>query len=321
MSEYSWKSVPLSGDTPIARRYFTVTAHEERFYLFGGHKPSKEATDDLSYVDPSSSFFFFLLFFFFFFFSSFFSFFFSFSFSSSFLFLFFLSFFFFSFFLSFSIPFFLSLETSEFHHLSPSGATPPPRGGHSAVLHESHLYIFGGISGKTSLNDLWVVNLSATKKRKEVEGDQAEAHLWQQIVPTGEEGEVWPPVREFHSAVVFNNAMFVFGGSNGIKKYKNDFYKFDFGKEPHLDLKERSDWRIGKFGGFGLENFFSSFFFLLATKKFSVVTFQPEGAPEGRAGHLAFLRDNELIVFGGYCGDGGFTYLSDINSIPLGKAK
>jgi hypothetical protein len=55
-TEYSWSVVKLEGDErPIARRYFTVVSHNDKFYLFGGHKPSKEATNDFSVFDPSIS--------------------------------------------------------------------------------------------------------------------------------------------------------------------------------------------------------------------------------------------------------------------------
>jgi len=52
--EYSWNVVKLASEVaPIPRRYFTVVTHEDRFYFFGGHKPSKEATNDFSVFDPS----------------------------------------------------------------------------------------------------------------------------------------------------------------------------------------------------------------------------------------------------------------------------
>ena len=52
--EYSWNVVKLASEVaPIPRRYFTVVTHEDRFYFFGGHKPSKEATNDFSVFNPS----------------------------------------------------------------------------------------------------------------------------------------------------------------------------------------------------------------------------------------------------------------------------
>jgi len=55
----------------------------------------------------------------------------------------------------------------------------------------------------------------------------------------------------------------------------------------------------------------------LESKKFTHVEYSKDLVPEGRAGHMAVVQNNEMIVFGGYCGDGGFTYLGDCLALPL----
>lgn len=41
------------------------------------------------------------------------------------------------------------------------GGPPTPRGYHTAVLHDSRLYILGGYDGKTVFDDVYMLELSA----------------------------------------------------------------------------------------------------------------------------------------------------------------
>jgi Rab9 effector protein with kelch motifs len=51
--------------------------------------------------------------------------------------------------------------------LEPGSPVPEPRRAHTAVIRKDRMYVFGGGSGKKSLNDLWVLDLSeALSSRK-----------------------------------------------------------------------------------------------------------------------------------------------------------
>lgn len=156
---------------------------------------------------------------------------------------------------------FFELDTKAYKSASRDGQFPSPRAGHSCTVHNGKMYIFGGLQNKTSLNDFFSFDF--------------EKETWTQIQPKAPDAP-WPSPREHHSALIYNNEMYIFGGSNGIKKYKNDLWKYDFENNTFTELKYGSEQTL-----------------------------------EGRAGHLAFLREHEFYIFGGYCGDGGFTYLGD----------
>jgi N-acetylneuraminic acid mutarotase len=93
---------------------------------------------------------------------------------------------------------------------SNSGLPPSPRDRHVAVVHGNSFYVFGGFDGTSRVNDLFEFEFS-TK-------------CWQQI---SSRRETLPPSpRHSHSALVFENSLFIFGGYDG--SYRSDFHEFDF---------------------------------------------------------------------------------------------
>jgi len=130
------------------------------------------------------------------------------------------------------------------------------------------LYIFGGDNGKRMLNDFLVFHIG--------EGS------WARVVYTGAP----PAPRYHHSAVVFNNSMFIFGGytgdinSNSNLHNKNDLFEYKFKSSQWLEWKD-------------------------------VIT---GPLPPARSAHGAIVYDNKLWIFAGY---DGHARLNDLWMIDL----
>lgn len=131
------------------------------------------------------------------------------------------------------------------------GVLPPPRRSHSAVLHDTTIYVFGGGTGAQALGDLWALDVAP------------EPHDWQWVclrtnpVPLrlpgktkGEpvkEDDVYkralvrdlggpgPAPRGYHTANLVGSNMVVMGGSNGTQCY-SDVWILDLGSIFHLFL-------------------------------------------------------------------------------------
>src|SRR5690606_12688605 len=86
---------------------------------------------------------------------------------------------------------------------------PPKRSGHSAVLFQKEMYIFGGDENSTPMNDMW--SFHCVNK------------TWKKITANGD----IPCARFAHSAVVCDEQMFVFGGYDGVDEL-NDMYSYNF---------------------------------------------------------------------------------------------
>jgi len=106
----------------------------------------------------------------------------------------------------------LNLVTHTWSKIQPrSPSVPVPRQGHSSVLHESELLVFGGwIGGYAMLNDLWAFNL--------------DTYWWRKIEISS--GIHDPPPFYANKMFVSRNSLVVFGGHNG-SRHLNDLYLFD----------------------------------------------------------------------------------------------
>jgi hypothetical protein len=51
--------------------------------------------------------------------------------------------------------------TRKWIELQCTGSIPSPRAGHAAVLVDDVMYVFGGFTGKTNLDDLYTLQLSS----------------------------------------------------------------------------------------------------------------------------------------------------------------
>jgi len=85
------------------------------------------------------------------------------------------------------------------------GPRPQPRRAHTAVLHNGKVWIFGGGTGLTALNDLWTLDVSGGAGTKE------KPMKWEQIEPRSKR----PGPRGYHTANLIRNVMVVIGGSDG----------------------------------------------------------------------------------------------------------
>lgn len=85
---------------------------------------------------------------------------------------------------------------------------PGPRGGHSAVLSNEKMYIFGGYTQQHYLRDVYVLDTVDWQ--------------WDKLETRG----IVPGARQGHTAVVYDSQMFVFGGY-GEKGYLGDMLVLD----------------------------------------------------------------------------------------------
>jgi hypothetical protein len=85
-------------------------------------------------------------------------------------------------------------DTPMWQQVLPATSAPSRRTGHSAVVHQDKLYIFGGTDGHYHYNDTWCFD-SATLS-------------WSELKCVG----YIPAPREGHSACIVDDIMYIFGG-------------------------------------------------------------------------------------------------------------
>lgn len=142
------------------------------------------------------------------------------------------------------------------------------RSKHTMVAWDDRVYVFGGDNGKKMLNDFLVSHVRDSS--------------WARVVYTGQP----PPPRYHHSAVVFRNSMFIFGGytgdinSNSNLRNKNDLYEYHFTTSHWIDWTDRITGPL----------------------------------PPARSAHGAVVYNNRLWIFAGYDGN---TRLNDMWCIDL----
>ncbi|GAB5367685.1 hypothetical protein AAMO2058_001252100 [Amorphochlora amoebiformis] len=140
--------------------------------------------------------------------------------------------------------------------LIPPVVRPLPRGRHTATRVREKIYIFGGSDNEQYMSDLYSVSLPTL--------------WWEQIYTSPKAGgriqapdnTPRPTAREGHTAVGWNDRIFLFGGytSNG---YVSDLWQFD-----------------------------------TTTQSWALLS--PRGTgPEPRSGHSASLSADKIIIFGG----------------------
>jgi hypothetical protein len=96
-------------------------------------------------------------------------------------------------------------------------ANHPGLYGHTATLVGDKIYIFGGYSGEVGscINNMRVLNIAPMR-------DAFAAHQLAEVVPDTPA----PAARYGHSAVSFENKIYIFGGSNRTDTF-NDIYEYD----------------------------------------------------------------------------------------------
>jgi hypothetical protein len=148
-----------------------------------------------------------------------------------------------------------------------AGKAPAPRLGHSAVEFGGKMFVLGGARGGVDADadaELWQFDLRA--------------HAWKLLSAAAPVGKL-----SYHSAVVRDGVMWVFGGRDAAGVARNAVWSYDLAN---------GDWVEGE---------------QLAS-----------GGPSARYAHSACVAGDELLVFGGVARDGAFA--SDVWALQLNAA-
>eukprot|EP00927_Polykrikos_kofoidii_P071588 TRINITY_DN67847_c0_g1_i1.p1 TRINITY_DN67847_c0_g1~~TRINITY_DN67847_c0_g1_i1.p1 ORF type:complete len:663 (-),score=90.28 TRINITY_DN67847_c0_g1_i1:117-2105(-) len=170
------------------------------------------------------------------------------------------------------------LDTEELQWLQVplSGEPPEPRGGHSATLVGSDIFVYGGASSEETFQSVY--RLDPVKRR------------WSRIAATGPGGDSGPGRRTGHAAAADGRGrIFVFGGYDDAGNFLNDLWVLN---PLQSGAAPRATSFLGDAG--------------TATASWSRQV--PSGpTPSAREGHSLTHIDGRLVVFGGYTAGGTTT--------------
>jgi len=160
-----------------------------------------------------------------------------------------------------------------------TGDAPEPRGGHSATLVGTDMYVFGGANSDTTYGDAYKLDL-------------IQRH-WSRAVPVGSTS--LPSRRTSHAAAADSHGrIYIAGGYDAESNFLNDVWILD------VYAGQSQDWKDGNS-------------FPAVWEKPS-----PTGeAPTPREGHSLTLVDRHLVLFGGYTASGAVSndvYLYDLET-------
>jgi len=169
-----------------------------------------------------------------------------------------------------------------------------------SVVYNRSIYIFGGYDGFNRVNDFYEYNV--------------DTESWQEVIFCGKEGP--PTPRHSHSAVVYEDCMYVFGGYDG--SYKNDFYKFNFTKNQWSRIKPIDeiwptpryrtsctvvDEKMYMFGGHdGQQQLNDFYYYNFMKRKWNLINYSKSFEPSPRDSHILTHSDNSILLFGGSSG-------------------
>lgn len=139
------------------------------------------------------------------------------------------------------------------------GHIPGARDGHSACIVNQYMYIFGGFEEEINQFscDVHCLNLDTMN--------------WTFIRTTGTP----PSYRDFHSATILNNRMYIFGGRGDRHSPYHSQEEIYYSEIVYLDLRT-NEWHTPSAIG---------------------------TIPVGRRSHSAFVYNNLIYIFGGYNGN------------------
>ncbi|CAI5714673.1 unnamed protein product [Hyaloperonospora brassicae] len=161
---------------------------------------------------------------------------------------------------------------NEWSTVSTRGVAPSQRKFCSAVVYNDSLYVFGGHDGDRRLNDFFSYNFLT--------------QTWTNVfVNAGQQ----PTSRYGHAAVVYNNAMYIFGGSD--RHYDRD------------SLSSRNSAEYGRLDAGRYVNDMHSF--NLETNSWSLIRATGE-VPYPREGASMIVYKQNCLMFGGYDNDLGY---------------
>ena len=176
-------------------------------------------------------------------------------------------------------------------------ASPSPRDRHVACVHGNGFYVFGGFDGLTRVNDMHCFDL--------------ERLCW---TTAGGAGGHVPSPRHSHSAVVYGDSLFVFGGYDG--SYRNDFHEFDFRTQVWSPVKSTGKVPRARYRGTcvvhghemvlhgghdGNKHLQDTYVFNFNTRVWSEVETSGD-TPSARDSHVAVAHRSSMYIFGGSTG-------------------
>lgn len=199
----------------------------------------------------------------------------------------------------------LDLKTYDVVKKSLTGDEITPRYGHSAVVYNGKMIIFAGSNDTERFNDYYEVDLTSyiVTKKSLINGD---------IILT----------RNYHTAVVFDGKMIIFGGYNYYLGWMNDGYSIDLSTYEVTQLTATGDSISARhfhtagvyngkmiiFGGAPLTN--TCYAVELPTCNSTQMNLV--NPPSARYSHTQVMYFNKMIIFGGY---DGTTLLNDCYEI------
>jgi len=175
----------------------------------------------------------------------------------------------------------------------------PQKTEHSTVVHDGKLYMYGGYSGHTFSNTMYMLNLSTSLHCVEVK----------------HKGDIMSG-RSAHVGAVYGDKYYIFGGWDGSIQ-NNDFFAFDFKKSTwnkiqaenaphprcsHTGAVSASRNTLYIFGGFGgkSRNYLADMWtFNFETQTWSEVTTRGD-IPSPRSRMKMVEYNDKLYVFGGW---------------------
>jgi len=202
-------------------------------------------------------------------------------------------------------------KNKEWALISVRGTPPSPRDRHCAVVYGNAFYVFGGFDGSARTNDFYKFDI--------VTGE------WNRIIPNVIDSTM-PTPRHSHSAVVYKDSMWVFGGYDG--SYRCDLYEYNFitnvwsvietaGRIPRPRYRAacvvHKDSLILHGGHDGTRHLADTHQFDFDRKSWTslIIVGTP---PVNRDSHLAFVYNNAMYVFGGSAGG---TAMNDLHELLL----
>ena len=116
----------------------------------------------------------------------------------------------------------LDIDTFQWASVTPKGELPPPRSGHSAVLADRHMYIFGGFAGGNRyMNDLWIADLQGRSKI-----------TWSMV----QQSAVSPATRAGPCLNKLGRTLVLLGGRNNFGQVPDEIFLFSL---------EKKEWTAG----------------------------------------------------------------------------
>ena len=231
------------------------------------------------------------------------------------------------------LPFFASLHQehpdnekylSEAKNWHEKRALNPPkrRSFHTSCIYDNYLYIFCGkdiTEGK--LNDIMRINIKEEKESK-----------WENVIP--ENGKTLEPLA-YHTGTLIGDEYYIIGGSNASLRQSPYVYIYNLNTNNLKKIKlEKSDDVISYltmhtadyypekneiilFGGYSDGNMLNKLYrYNIKTQEVKLHKEQDEtNIPVPRIGHVSFINNNFLYIFGGSVKDGNL--LNDLWKFDL----